>query len=69
MSSLDSKGRVFEILGAFAKLRKAIINFVTCLLSVCPRGTARLPLAGFSSNLALEGLSKICQENASWIKI
>ena len=33
------------LLGAFAKFRKATISFV---VSVCPRGTTRLPLDGFS---------------------
>jgi hypothetical protein len=36
-------------LGAFAKLRKATISFVTSVFpSVCPHGTARLPLVGLS---------------------
>ena len=36
------------LLGAFAKFRKAAISFV---MSVCPHGTARHPLDGFSWNL------------------
>jgi hypothetical protein len=37
--------------------------------SVCPRGTARLLLDGFSWNLIFEYFSKICWENSSLIKI
>ena len=38
-----------EFLVAFAKLRKATISFVmSAPLSVCPYGTTRLPLDGFS---------------------
>jgi hypothetical protein len=42
----------FLLLGAFAKLRKATINFVmpvlpSARLSVYPHGTTRLPLEGF----------------------
>jgi hypothetical protein len=47
-------------------LRKATISFV---VSVRPNGKTRLPLDGFSWNLILEYLSKICQENSSFIKI
>ena len=37
-----------SFLGAFAKLRKAIISFVISVRSsVCPHGTTRLPLDGF----------------------
>jgi hypothetical protein len=37
------------VLGAFAKLRKASISFVTSVYpSARPRGTIRLPLDGFS---------------------
>jgi len=42
-------------LSAFAKLRKATINFVK---SVRPRGTTRLPLDGFSWNLIFEDFSR-----------
>jgi len=38
------------VLGAFAKLRKATVNFG---MSVLPYGTARLPLDVFSWNLIL----------------
>jgi hypothetical protein len=48
-----------SINGAFAKLREAIINFV---MSVCPHGTTRLPLDGFSWNMILKYFSKICRE-------
>jgi hypothetical protein len=45
-------GQKLEFLGAFAKLRKATVNFVTPVrLSVRPRGATRLPLVGFSLNL------------------
>jgi hypothetical protein len=43
--------------GAFAKLRKETIT-LSCL-SVCPHGTFRLLLDGFSWNLMLEYFSKI----------
>ena len=57
-------------LGAFAKLRKATISFVMSVrLSVCPHGTSRLPLDGFSRNLILQYSSKIIRENSSFIKI
>jgi hypothetical protein len=35
-------------------------------MSVCPRGTAWLPLDGFSQNLVFQGL-KICEERSSFI--
>jgi len=54
-----------SFLGAFAKLRKATINFV---MSVRPHGTTRLPLDGFSLNFILVDFSKICQENSSLVK-
>jgi hypothetical protein len=53
-------------IGAFAKLRNATVSFV---MSVCPHGTTRHPLDGFSLNLILEDFSKISQENSSLIKI
>jgi len=34
------------------------------LCHVCPPGTARLPLDGFSWNLVFEYFSKICQGNS-----
>jgi len=42
---LKTTASVNWVLGAFVKLRKATVNFVT---SVRPHGTARLPLGGFS---------------------
>jgi hypothetical protein len=44
---LKAKENIFKVamLGAFAKFRKATINFV---MSVRPHGTIRLPLEGFS---------------------
>jgi len=62
-------------MGAFEKLRKATISFVTsvCLsVSVCmsirPHGTSRLKRDGFSLNLILERFGEICQENLIFIK-
>jgi hypothetical protein len=52
-------------LGAFAKLRKVTISF----MSVCPHGTTRLSLDGFWLNLIFEIFSKICHENSTFIKI
>jgi hypothetical protein len=66
-------------LGAFAKLRKVTMAFVTspvcpsiglsvCLsLCLCPHGTTQLPLDGFSWNLIFEYFWKICRENSSFI--
>jgi hypothetical protein len=55
-------------LGAFAKLRKAILSFVTSVcLSVLRRETTRLPLCRFSWNLIFEYFSKNGLENASSI--
>jgi hypothetical protein len=59
-----------EFLGTFAKLRKATIIFVTSVgPSVCPHGTIRLSLDGFSRNLLFEYFSKNCWEYWSFIKI
>jgi len=38
-------------------------------LAVHPHGTTRLPLNGFPCNLTFEYFSKICWENASFIKV
>jgi len=38
-------------------------------LSVCPHGTTRLPLGGYSWWLISEDFSKICPENTSFYKI
>jgi hypothetical protein len=54
------------ILGAFAELRQATINFV---MSVRPHATTRLPLDGFSWNFILRNFSKINRESSSIIKI
>jgi hypothetical protein len=45
------------ILGAFVKLRRATISFVTS--SVRPYGKSRLPLNEFSRNLIFKYFSKI----------
>ena len=64
-------------LGAFAKLRKAIIIFVMSVcLSVCPsvlpsfrlHGTTWLPLDGLWWNLIFGDYSKICRENLTFTK-
>jgi hypothetical protein len=53
-----------SLLGAFVKLRKATISFVTSVCpSVCPHGTARLQLHRFSRDLIFEDFSKIFREN------
>ena len=38
-------------------------------LSVCPHGTARLPIKGFSWNFVFEYFPKICRGNSDFIKI
>ena len=54
----------------YTKLRKATITFAMCVcLSVCPHGTAGLPLDGLSRNFIFECFSKICQQNSSFIII
>ena len=58
--------------GRFRKIAKSNCSFVSpcsACVSVLLHGTARLPLDGFSWNLMLEYISKICQENSSCIKI
>ena len=48
-------------LGAFAKLRTATNDVVMSFcLSVCPHGTTRLPLDGFTWNLIFEDFKNIC---------
>jgi len=58
-------GIVYGILGRFVKFKKS--DFWVC--SVCPHGTAWLPLDGFSMkyDVCVDFL-KICQENSSFIK-
>ena len=53
-----------QTLGAVAKLRTTTISFAP---SVCPHGTTRLPLDGFSCNFILEYSSKIFKDNSSLI--
>ena len=55
-----------HFLGACTELRKATVSFVAFL---CPYGTTRLPLDGFSWNLIFENFSKICGESPIFIKI
>jgi hypothetical protein len=57
--------------GAFAKLRKATVSFVTSVsLSVCPSTWNNSAPTGrtLKKFLILEYVSKICRENSSWIK-
>jgi hypothetical protein len=70
----NKHGQFSVVLTVFAKLLKATSSFVmsVCLsvrLSVCPHGTTRLPLDGFSRKLILKYFSKICRENLSFIKM
>jgi hypothetical protein len=59
-----------EFLDAFAVLRKATVSFITSVcLSVCPRGTTRLPLDEFLWNVIFENFLKIRCENSNFIKI
>jgi len=52
------------------KLRKATMSFIVSVCpSVCPHGTTRLPLDGFSRNFIFEYFSKIYWENWSFIKL
>ena len=61
---------IWNVLGAFAKLRKATIRFVVFLCpSVRLHGTTRLPLDGFSLNLIFEYFSRNCLENSTFIQI
>jgi hypothetical protein len=57
---------VTRFVRAFAKLRKATIS---CIMSVRPHATPRLPLDGFSWNLIFQYFSKICLKNSSFVKI
>jgi len=50
---------------AYVVFRRARIRFVT---SVRPHGATWFPLDGFSWNLILEYISKICRENSRFIK-
>jgi hypothetical protein len=50
-------------LGAFVEMRKATISF----MSVCPHGTTRLPLDGFSWNLIYKCFSKLYPYFFIWI--
>jgi hypothetical protein len=57
---------ISEFVTVFAKL--GIPLLASLCLSVCPRGTTRLPLGRFSWNLIFEYFSKICRENSSIIR-
>ena len=58
-----------SFLGAFAKYAKTDYWLRHVCSSVCPHGTTRLPLDGFSLNLIFEYFSKMCQEISSIIAI
>jgi len=63
----DNSWRKF--IGAFTQLREATGRFIMSVPPfVCPHGTTRLPLGGFSWNLIFEYFSKTCSENPSFIK-
>jgi hypothetical protein len=58
-------------IGLFRKIAKSDCSFVvshSVCVSVLPHGTTRLPRDGFSWNLILEYIPKICQENSSLLK-
>ena len=57
------------ILGAFAKLGKVSIGFMSVRPSVRLHETTRFPPDGFPWNLIFEYISKICHENSSLFKI
>jgi len=57
---------VFEHFWGIRKFvkKKAIISFVMSVCtSVCPHGTTRLPMDGFSLNVIAENFSNISREN------
>jgi hypothetical protein len=57
---------ILMVLGAFAKFLKTTMSLrLSICSSVCPHGTVRLPLDGFSRNLVFEYFSKICRKNSS----
>jgi hypothetical protein len=56
-------------LGAFVKLREAIISFVMSVRPSACHNSPRPPLGGFSWNLIFEYFSKICDENSSFIQM
>ena len=59
----DFVKNLFTFLGAFAKLRKAIISFVMSVcLSARPHGTTRLPMEGFSKKFIFEVLRNFVEE-------
>jgi hypothetical protein len=46
---------VFQFLGAFATMAEATVRFV---MSLCPRGTTRLPMDAFPSHFICQYFSK-----------
>jgi len=61
---------ILPFLVAFAKLRKANINFVISICpSVCSHRTTGLPSDEFLLNYIFVYFSKSCRENSSFIKI
>jgi len=57
------------LLGSFAELRKAAVSFVMSVRrpSFCTYGVAGFPVGGFSWNLMLEYVSKICWDSSSFV--
>ena len=67
---LKPRGYVRNIYVRSRNCEKRLFIFVMSVcLSVCPHGTTRLLLDGFSSNLVIEYFSKICRESSSFTKI
>jgi len=62
-------GLLYSVLGAFAKFVKIYYRLRHLCLSVCPHGTTRSPLDGFSWNSIFEYFSKKNSKNSSFIKI
>ena len=65
----NRKKNLSSILGTFAKFAKSDYYLRHVCPCVRPHGVNWLPLYEFSWNLTFECLSKICQENSSFIKI
>jgi hypothetical protein len=38
-------------------------------MSVCPHGTTRVPMDGFSLHLIFENISKLCGENSGFFNL
>ena len=58
-----TRSQSWLFLGAFAKLRKTTVSFsMSVHPSVCPHGTTRLPLGGFSWNFIFGYFSKVSRK-------